>query len=99
MTSEEINMIDALRTCSFLPGSYDKRFVKSLMEMLAKENLEKPKQLTENQHNYLVKMFHAYRKQHLAHEPSECPVCREIKRKALEREKEKLAAWKRGEAR
>jgi hypothetical protein len=98
MTPEEVKMIDALRGCNFLPGSYDKRFVRSIWEMLAKENPEKPKPLTENQHIYLVALFHKYRNQHLAHEASECPVCLDIKRKVLEAEKEKLDAWKRGEA-
>ena len=77
-------MIAALSKCNFLPGSYDKRFVRSLTEMLARENPDKPKPLTQNQHNYLVKLFHKYRNQHLAHEMSECPVCQDIKSKALE---------------
>ena len=98
MTPDEVSMLDALRSCSFLPGSYDKRFVRSLWEMLAWENPpNRVKVLTENQHNYLVALSHKYRKQHLYHEPAECPVCQEIKRKMLDAEKEKLRKWSEGQ--
>ena len=89
-------MIAALSKCNFLPGSYEKRFIRDMHYLLAHNNPDKPKPLSENQHNYLVKLFHKYRNQHLAHEMSECPVCQDIKRKALENEQKKLDAWKRG---
>lgn len=95
MTKEETKMIAALSKCNFLPGSYQKRFVKDMSYLLAYDDIDNSKPLSENQHNFLVLLFHKYRNQHLAHEMSECPVCRDIKRKALEKEQEKLDAWKR----
>lgn len=56
MTAEQIKMVDELQSCTFLPGSYTKRFVKNMAMM-------KDKELTVNQAAFLVKTRKAYRKQ------------------------------------
>lgn len=61
MTVNQMDMILALHRCTFLPGSFEKRFVKSLFNRMALSNENKP--LTEKQGKYLAKLFHRYRKQ------------------------------------
>jgi len=60
MTESQMNMVLDLHRCTFLPGSFEKRFVKSLFNSMARiEN----KPLTEKQSRYLAQTFHKYRKQ------------------------------------
>jgi hypothetical protein len=61
MTSNQIEMLIKLNRCSFLPGSFEKRFVKALFNRAAIGDSIKP--LTERQGNYLAELFHRYRKQ------------------------------------
>lgn len=61
MTINQMDMILALHKCTFLPGSFDKRFVKTLFKRVALDNTVKP--LTERQGKYLAQLFHKYRKQ------------------------------------
>lgn len=60
MTPEEIKTALALRKCTFLPGSYEKRFVAS-MASIAECN--STIELSEKQKAYLAKVKHRYRKQ------------------------------------
>jgi hypothetical protein len=61
MTDYERGLIRKLWTCSFLPGSFDKRFVRSLYSQIA-QSAEQP-ELTNKQHAYLAKLEHKYRRQ------------------------------------
>lgn len=58
MTPKQQAMLKALRGCTFLPGSYTKRFVRDM------SSLEKETPLTVKQAAYLEKIFFQYRKQH-----------------------------------
>lgn len=58
MTPKQQAMIKALSGCTFLPGSYTKRFVRDM------SSLEPETLLTVKQAAYLEKMFYAYRQQH-----------------------------------
>ena len=49
--------VSLLNRCTFIPGSFDKRFVRTL-------NGKGEKPITENQEKYLWKLVWAYRKQH-----------------------------------
>lgn len=60
MTGNQIDMILKLKECVFLPGSFDKRFVRSLFKRAA---LSPDTPLTQNQSRYLAELFHKYRKQ------------------------------------
>lgn len=61
MTAEQIAQIKALRQhVTFLPGSYDKRFVADLSGQ-ANSNPDKP--LTERQAIFLEKLCYKYRRQ------------------------------------
>lgn len=66
MTPEQRRAIRLLSSCTFLPASYDKRFVR---DMVAKLNAELAHEenaitLTERQHNCLMQKVHRYRRQH-----------------------------------
>lgn len=61
MTTNQMNMVLCLHKCTFLPGSFEKRFIKSLFNRVAFDNKNKP--LTQKQGNYLAELFHKYRKQ------------------------------------
>jgi hypothetical protein len=58
MTPEQRAKVDDLIRCTFLPGSYQKRFVHDLYARRNDENA-----LTENQAQYLDKLHHMYRRQ------------------------------------
>ena len=60
MTPLQIQMIVDLHRCTFLPGSFEKRFVKSLFARAAKDP-NKP--LTGKQESYMYELYHKYRKQ------------------------------------
>ncbi len=61
MTPKEIAIAKRLRICTFLPGSYDKRFIRN-MAFRAEHSPEK--ELTPKQHELLVvTMRHRYRRQ------------------------------------
>ncbi|NUQ07033.1 MAG: hypothetical protein HUU31_24340 [Anaerolineae bacterium] len=60
MTPEQIAQAKALVRCTFLPGSYDKRFAKDM----AFYAVHQPgRELTEKQAALLEKMMHRYRRQ------------------------------------
>lgn len=88
MTTDEIEMIKALHMCRFLPGSYPKKFAGDLYSAMVHN---KEKELSERQHDYLVKIFHMYRKQHGKHVEHLCPICKD-KQKSLD-DLEKLNQW------
>lgn len=56
MTAIEIKIANALKFCTFLPGSFDKRFVKQLPNWIDRE-------MTENGSAYMIKLFHKYHRQ------------------------------------
>ena len=58
MTPEQRAKVQQLIRCTFLPGSYQKRFVQDLHA-----RLEDDTPLTEKQAAYLDKLHHMYRKQ------------------------------------
>ena len=60
MTPNQIEMILKLRKCTFLPGSFQKRFVRNMFNRAA---LNPNPPLTERQARYLAELFHKYRKQ------------------------------------
>lgn len=66
MTIEERNAIRLLSGCTFLPASYDKRFVRSMVEMLKAELAHEENRvvLSERQHTVLIEKVHRYRRQH-----------------------------------
>lgn len=54
MTPIEISIRSALQNCTFLPGSFDKRFVM---------NLQADKPMTEKGRAFMITCFHKYRRQ------------------------------------
>lgn len=60
MTAEQIEFAAKLSRCTFLPGSYDKRFVRD-MHAIAENKPEQ--ELTEKQDAYLRTLMHRYRRQ------------------------------------
>lgn len=56
MTSEEIKMANALLKCTFLPASFDKKFVKQLPNWKERDMTPEGKALLE-------KLYYKYRKQ------------------------------------
>ena len=60
MTSEEIEISKALNICTYLPGSYEKRFARA-MASIAEYNPSYD--LTEKQRVWLYKQLKRYRKQ------------------------------------
>lgn len=60
MTPDQITKALKLRTCSFLPGSWDKRFAKDIGDV-AKQ--DPGKELTPAQAEWLDKLTHRYRRQ------------------------------------
>lgn len=61
MTDDEKRMVDELSKCVFLPGSYEKRFVRELAYRGIKY------ELTAKQCAFLAKLHHSYRRQIAAH--------------------------------
>lgn len=61
MTPEQIRAIKMLSRCTFLPASFDKRFVRSMVD---KANDPEPTPLTPKQDALLWRMVHRYRRQH-----------------------------------
>lgn len=57
MTDEQHRNLRRLNQCTFLPGSYTKRFVRDMASR------PKEYELTEKQAAYLDKLVHQYRKQ------------------------------------
>lgn len=66
MTIEERRAICLLTRCTFLPASYDKRFVRDMAQKLQAEidHEENIVVLTECQHACLLGKLHRYRAQH-----------------------------------
>jgi len=66
MTPEERSAIQILRRCTFVPGSWDKRFVRDMAAKLDAEleHEENTVNLSERQHECLVSKIHRYRRQH-----------------------------------
>jgi hypothetical protein len=60
MTNNQIDMILALKKCTFLPGSFQKRFVQA---MISRAAFKPATALTDRQGRYLAELFHKYRKQ------------------------------------
>jgi len=58
MTDNEIQMIQDLSRCIFLPGSYNKRFVKSMVDRVKNENT-----ITQKQGDNVRRLHHRFRKQ------------------------------------
>lgn len=56
MTDEQRKMVDELAGCTFIPGSYQKRFVRDMISRLDKD-------LTEKQAAFLAKLRVKYRRQ------------------------------------
>jgi len=54
MTDLQKQVATALKNCSFLPGSFDKRFVR---------NLDPDKEMTEKGLNMMLRLFDRYRRQ------------------------------------
>ena len=57
-TDEDKANIAKLVRCTFLPGSFDKRFARDIDSQLANSC-----EITEKQRAYLVKLVHKYRRQ------------------------------------
>ena len=57
-TDEDRTNISKLVRCTFLPASFDKRFVKNIASQLANSG-----EITEKQRAYLVKLVYKYRRQ------------------------------------
>lgn len=57
LTSEHFGMIQDLKRCTFLPGSFDKRFVRNMSYHVEGSDI------TEKQAECLKKMHHRYRRQ------------------------------------
>lgn len=78
MTDDEREIAKAFGRITFLPGSYDKRFCKTVQWMAGAidAGVDCKNLLTEKQHNLIYSMLHRYRKQIPdAHEK----YCRECK--------------------
>jgi hypothetical protein len=60
MTNSQIDMILSLKQCTFVPGSFQKRFVQSMLSHAA---FRPGTPLTDRQGRYLAELFHKYRKQ------------------------------------
>ena len=75
MNEEIKEKIRLLAGCTFLPGSYNKRFAASLAAMAAKDP---PIELTTKQATNLDRLFHMHRRQIPNHDRL-CPVCRRTK--------------------
>ncbi len=57
MTAEQKIIIENLETVQMLPGSWNKRFVKSLI------NIPNDKELSESQIEWIYRLVYTYRKQ------------------------------------
>lgn len=74
MTPEEIRVVQLMTVVSFLPGSFDKRFYRDV------RSYPDDRALTERQHDYLMKIFHRYRKQiHPVSHDLHCELCQKVK--------------------
>lgn len=60
MTEDQKTMALHLGVCTFVPGSYDKRFAKN-MWFLATENADQA--ITDRQHSCLCRLTYRYRRQ------------------------------------
>lgn len=60
MTADEINIAKALDSCTYLPGSFEKRFAR---DMAAYAEFNPKYELTEKQRDWLYKQLKRYRKQ------------------------------------
>lgn len=56
MTNKEKMLAEALQQCSFLPGSFEKRFVRGLPD-------RQDKPMTKEGRRLLLELFYKYRKQ------------------------------------
>jgi hypothetical protein len=85
MTPLQITMIVDLHRCTFLPESFEKRFVKSLFYR-ASHDPNKP--ITDRQNRYLAELYHKYRKQIGARQHNiNCVLCnRELDRQEQARQ-------------
>lgn len=63
MTEEQKGKITALRKCTFVAGSYDKRFVRDMTSVLDSKDAD-TYELSEKQSAFLDKIFYRYRRQH-----------------------------------
>ncbi len=65
MTPEETEIGKAFSRITFLPGSYDKRFCKTVHWMAAAVNagVDSKNLLTDKQHELIYTMLHRYRRQ------------------------------------
>lgn len=82
MTETQIKKIQLLQKCTFLPGSYQKRFVHSMGSIAV---LRPEMEITEKQDKYLHDLFHQYRKQ-IGREHARLCDCKEAKQLQAERE-------------
>jgi hypothetical protein len=60
MTSEQIRKAKLLNQCTYLPGSFEKRFARNIAAM---SEYNPTKELTEKQALWLEKQFYRYRNQ------------------------------------
>ncbi len=58
-TPEERDMLDRLSKCTFVPRSWDKRFVRGLHGQIRNDSLT----VTPRQAEYIGKLFYRYRRQ------------------------------------
>lgn len=79
MTTDEISIATLLNSCSLLPGSFNKRFIKSIYY----QAINKPEsELTEKQKEWLFRLLYTYRGQvpETYKKYSDNPFCRKINR-------------------
>ncbi len=60
MTEDQILIIESLNTCKLLPGSWNKRFIKSIVGIF---KTEPNKVLSEQQNEWLYRLVYTYRRQ------------------------------------
>lgn len=60
MTESEIRIVTALRACTFLPASWDKRFARDLYDTAT---YAPGHELTDRQRAWLLRLVHKYRRQ------------------------------------
>ena len=94
MTPEQFSLIQRLSKCTFLPGSFEKRFVRNLAEYTVKD------EISAKQQRYLEKLHYRYRRQ--LHEPDFPMPEWMVRERAREREEadiKRLAQWNAGRMR
>ncbi len=72
MDATDTRMIRALKKCSFLPGSIEKRFITSLAETMAHATY---KDLTPAQWYFMISLYHRYRGQ-ISDHANHCVICK-----------------------